>query len=59
MEEYLDVLKSISAWYSRHEFIGNPNVLEWLLGRPPTTFETFAHARNWPQARLRQRPRYQ
>jgi uncharacterized protein YbjT (DUF2867 family) len=28
-------------YYERHGFWGNPNVLEWLLGRPPTTFETF------------------
>ena len=41
-QEYLEVITSISTWYSKHEFIGNPNVLEWLLGRPPTTFETFA-----------------
>ena len=40
--EYLDVITSISTWYSKSEFIGNPNVLEWLLGRPPTTFEAFA-----------------
>ena len=41
-QEYLEVIESISAWYSEHEFIGNPNVLEWFLGRPPTTFEAFA-----------------
>ncbi|AIT82160.1 SDR family oxidoreductase [Novosphingobium pentaromativorans] len=40
--EYLDVISSISAWYSKHDFVGNPNVLEWLLGRPATNFETFA-----------------
>ena len=41
-KEYLDVITSINAWYSQYEFIGNPNVLEWLLGRPATTFEAFA-----------------
>ena len=35
------VLRSISARYSSHDFIGNPNVLTWLLGRPPTSFEEF------------------
>ena len=28
------VLRAISARYSSHDFIGNPNVLTWLL-RPP------------------------
>ena len=37
----LRVLKSISARYSSHDFVGNPNVLTWLLQRPPTDFETF------------------
>jgi hypothetical protein len=27
--------------YSSHDFVGNPNVLTWLLGRPPTTFEAY------------------
>ena len=35
------VLRAISARYSSHDFIGNPNVLTWLLGRPPTTFEEY------------------
>ncbi len=32
---------AISSRYSSHDFIGNPNVLTWLLGREPTTFEQF------------------
>jgi uncharacterized protein YbjT (DUF2867 family) len=32
---------AISKRYSSHDFIGNPNVLRWLLGREPTTFEQF------------------
>jgi hypothetical protein len=29
--------------YNKHEFLGNPNVLEMLLGRAPTTtYEQFA-----------------
>jgi uncharacterized protein YbjT (DUF2867 family) len=35
------VLRAISARYSSHDFVGNPNVLTWLLGRPPTTFEAY------------------
>lgn len=37
----LSVLRSITARYSSHDFVGNPNVLTWLLGRPPTTFAAF------------------
>jgi uncharacterized protein YbjT (DUF2867 family) len=35
------VLRSISARYSSHDFVGNPNVLTWLLRRPPTSFESY------------------
>lgn len=35
------VLRSISRRYSNHDFLGNPNVLSWLLGRAPTSFETY------------------
>ncbi len=35
------VLRAITARYSSHDFIGNPNVLTWLLQRPPATFEEF------------------
>lgn len=35
------VLRSISARYSSHDFIGNPNVLTMLLGREPTGFAQF------------------
>jgi uncharacterized protein YbjT (DUF2867 family) len=38
------VLRAISARYSSHDFLGNPNVLTWLLGRAPTTFEQFVRA---------------
>ena len=33
--------RAISSRYSRHDFVGNPNVLTWLLGRTPTSFEDF------------------
>lgn len=42
----LAVLRSISARYSAHDFVGNPNVLTWLLGRTPTTFAQFVQ-REW------------
>jgi hypothetical protein len=38
------VMRAISARYSSHDFIGNPNVLGWLLGRPPTTYADFVQA---------------
>ena len=42
------VLRAISARYSAHDFIGNPNVLTWLLGREPTSFAEFVD-RNYRQ----------
>lgn len=38
------VLRSITKRYSNHDFLGNPNVLTWLLNRPPTTFEQFVQS---------------
>jgi uncharacterized protein YbjT (DUF2867 family) len=38
------VLRALSAHYSSHDFIGNSNVLTWLLGRAPTTFEQFVRS---------------
>jgi uncharacterized protein YbjT (DUF2867 family) len=40
------VFRAISLWYSQYDFVGNPNVLTWLLGRRPTTLEEFV-AREW------------
>jgi uncharacterized protein YbjT (DUF2867 family) len=37
----ISVMRAITARYSSHDFVGNPNVLTWLLGRPPTTFEEY------------------
>ena len=42
----LSVLRSISSRYSAHDFLGNSNVLAWLLGREPTTFDAFVR-REW------------
>lgn len=36
-----EVMKAISKHYSTHDFVGNPNVLRWLLGRAPNTVEQF------------------
>jgi uncharacterized protein YbjT (DUF2867 family) len=33
--------RAISRRYSSHDFVGNPNVLTWLLGCEPTTFRQF------------------
>ncbi len=41
LEYQLRAARAISERYSAHDFTGNPNVLTWLLGRPPTTFEQF------------------
>jgi uncharacterized protein YbjT (DUF2867 family) len=42
LRHQFDVLRSIIRWNSAYEFVGNPNVLTWLLGRRPTSFEAFA-----------------
>ena len=34
-------IRAIGDRYSSHDFIGNSNVLTWLLGRTPTTWEQF------------------
>jgi len=36
------IIRSIMAWYKDYDFVGNPRQMEWLLGRPATTFEQFA-----------------
>jgi uncharacterized protein YbjT (DUF2867 family) len=41
-KEYrLRAMHAIGARYSSNDFVGNPNVLTWLLGRTPTTWEQF------------------
>ncbi len=37
-------IRAIGARYSSNDFVGNPNVLTWLLGRTPTTFEQWVRA---------------
>ena len=47
------VARAISDRYSSHDFIGNPNVLGWLLDRRPTTWEQFVR-REFDSYRSRQ-----
>ena len=37
----VDTLVRMFRYYESFGLWGNPNVLSWLLTRPPTTFETF------------------
>ncbi len=37
----LETLVKMFRYYERYGFWGNPSVLTWLLGRPPTTFAAF------------------
>jgi uncharacterized protein YbjT (DUF2867 family) len=36
-----DAMVRLFDHYGRYGITGNPNVLSWLLGRPPTTFEAY------------------
>ena len=37
----IKTLVKMFRYYEQHDFWGNPRVLGWLLGRPPTTFAGF------------------
>jgi uncharacterized protein YbjT (DUF2867 family) len=37
----VETLVKMFRYYERYGFWGNPRVLSWLLGRPPTTFAAF------------------
>jgi uncharacterized protein YbjT (DUF2867 family) len=37
----VETLVKMFRYYERHGFWGNPRILGWLLGRPPTTFAAF------------------
>lgn len=37
----LDTLTSMFRYYSRHHLLGNPQVLGWILGHPPTKLDVF------------------
>ena len=37
-----ECMRKMFAHYDKHGLVGSPRVLQWLLGRPPTTFRSFA-----------------
>ena len=37
----MTTLNQMFAYYGRYHFLGNPNILRWLLGRQPTDFRAF------------------
>jgi uncharacterized protein YbjT (DUF2867 family) len=39
--ERIETMCRMNAHYDAHGLVGNPNVLRWLLGRPPTEFGEF------------------
>jgi uncharacterized protein YbjT (DUF2867 family) len=41
-EAQISALRRMFEYYAQYGLQGNPNVLGWLLGRPPTTFAGFA-----------------
>ena len=36
-----EVFRTIGECYAKHDFVGNPNVLTWLLGRKPMSVEDY------------------
>jgi len=38
----IDTLLQMFRYYAAYGLVGNPNVLRWLLGRPPTSLAAFA-----------------
>jgi uncharacterized protein YbjT (DUF2867 family) len=45
----IEAFHRLFGYYARHGIQGNPNVLTWLLGRPPATFEEYV-SRSLPAA---------
>lgn len=39
-----DVLVAIEDWYGKHDYMGNANVLRWLLGREPRSVEDYVRS---------------
>lgn len=48
-EERCETLAAMFRYYDRFGLMGNPNVLGWLLGRPPTSFKEFVERDFCPQ----------
>ncbi|MBC8509014.1 MAG: NmrA family NAD(P)-binding protein [Anaerolineales bacterium] len=42
----VETLIKMFEFYGQHSFVGNSNVLRWLLDREPTTFESFVDREN-------------
>jgi len=42
----LALIRAVALWYGQYDFLGNPNVLTWLLGRQPTTLAHYVK-RQW------------
>jgi len=40
-DDQVETLIKMFRYYARHGLVGNPNVLAWLLGRPPTSLPAF------------------
>lgn len=38
---FQEAIRSLSYTYSKYGLAGNPNVLTWLLGRKPYSFEDY------------------
>ena len=53
-----ETLIKMFRYYARCGLAGNPNVLGWLLGRPPTTLDEFVLWTARGQAPRSRRPRY-
>jgi len=43
-----DVLVAIERWYGTHDYMGNANVLRWLLGREPHSVEDYVRSMQTP-----------
>ncbi|KAL9113672.1 MAG: hypothetical protein Q9227_002117 [Pyrenula ochraceoflavens] len=41
-QDFRDAPERMLLWYSKRGLVGNPNILEWLLGRPPTSISQLA-----------------
>jgi uncharacterized protein YbjT (DUF2867 family) len=40
-DDRIDTMRKMNAHYDRSGFLGNPNILRWLLGREPTGFRAY------------------
>lgn len=51
-----DMLARLMTYYARYGIRGNPNVLAWLLGRPPTTLSEYVERMLQAEATTQERP---